>query len=167
MNTALRYAYLDKNDFVATDTHAMVVHSSKEIFGDSFLEPLGDDKILIDYNCLKEMSRKLSEYYMVRFIDLEEYQIEVNGVIYKTINLNKTVLKYPDYNVVFPDENTRKTVDKIGINSKILDNLRQAIDPNVKALKLYFNGNSRAIVVKADSHHIENFKAIIMPTLII
>lgn len=173
-----QYVFLTKEEVIATDTFCAVVHKTKDLFSEEFVDNIKEgNKFLIHKDIWEEISKP-----NIVSIELKENQITTTDKknLLKSFIIEKEdkIGKYPNVKAVIPDENNIDNLCNIvGIAPTILHKLQLAIYPtkpsknSIFALYMYFSGEdegkaSGAIKVKADkSVYDKDFKAVIMPHL--
>ena len=158
---ALKYMLLSKSRCVVTDAHALVIHNPLEIFDEDFWVKIPDGEWLVPYDAVEMMSKKNAAYY----IEDKNIYVIVNGKKSAFgILENNVAFKYPAVDNVIPKEFTFES-NSICVNPALLNNLRQAIDPDMPGVLLEFSGEERAMKVTVPKTDVKEYIAIIMPML--
>ena len=153
----LNYVLITKNDVVATDGQALVMHPVNELFSDEFIKAI-PDRIFIHFNNWKLLEKP---HFGVQFVN-NQIEIIYSGysvfIPYKTEDdIGK---KFPDYETLFDVE--EKEVNEIAINPVYLRLIESAMfrPYDIKVMKFHFKGIEKGIVIK---NTMNKAKAILMP----
>ena len=161
----LEHALLTKDEIVATDAHVLLIHKTKEVFEQEFIDQIPEGRWLLTEACLKAMNKKGVVY------SINNGHVEVvdrgGKLLFPLLKEEDVVSEktYPDFNSVIPDKYDGE-INAIGISPVFLENLRQAIDPDAAGVALYFNEGERAMKVVALNSVACEYRAIIMPMMI-
>lgn len=161
----LRYALLTKEEICVTDAHALVVHKTSVIFPEVFVASIPDGRWLIPKDVLKKMNTKGAEYMFVG----ENIEIDIKGS--KTLHPIKredivSTGMFPDYKRVIPKTYDGK-LNAVALQPEFLDNIRQALDPDMDIVYLYFSDGAHAMNVRVpETSYVKDYIAILMPALI-
>lgn len=159
----LRYAFLNHDEVCVSDAHALVVHKTKNIFPEVFVASIPDGNWLIPKDVLKKMNTKGANYMFVG----ENIEIDIKGS--KTLHPIKkedvvSTGNYPAYQSVIPKEFNGE-LNQVALNPALLDNIRQAIDPDCEAVQIQFCDAIHAMRVSIPTSYVSDYTAILMPCL--
>ena len=93
---------------------------------------------------------------------IQLHRLDGSIISYKLYNDRE----YPDANKVIPDLKDIKPLDKIGINTSLLDRLADSLGCNQPILKLHFFEPTKCIYVNSNHSDYEGAIGIIMPVMI-
>ena len=155
------YAFITKKKTVATDAHVLIAYDTEELFGHEFVAALPDEGIFLNEAALRDMSKK------------DVHSISFNGKI-EVMHLGRSPHKayfdpetdvgnFPNYESVIPKKEDGEPLSHIGINSKHLLRLQNAMGPDVMGVACYFTGQHKAVIIEPLNSMYESVTAIIMP----
>lgn len=161
LRPVMQHILLTKKEFVATDAHIMSVVPNGYILDEDSIALIPDEGLLIDAKVWKTI-------YNANRISLT---LEDNKYFIQAMFTNKPFMvfevfkdgqlyNFPKWEQVLPNESASQEVPAIGLDSKLLYNLGQALD--IPSFKLEFNGQNRPIMCKSLSDS-DNAYGIIMP----
>lgn len=160
----LTYILVTKEHIVASDAMQLVVFPTKSIFNDEFIKKM-PKRFLIHNKHWKLL-------YNSYGISIEKNRITIQFKYHKLdfeVIKETEYLKFPDWENIIPNpENMINEINRIALNPNILKTLSDCMIPNYeynKGLKLKFNSQDTAILVKPLINHYE-CKGIIMPMMI-
>jgi hypothetical protein len=152
---------IDKEFTFASDAHILVRHRTSEIFKDDFVESLPKQSIMVNRKAVKLICEKAT--VKISLTDdkkqIQLHRLDGSIISYKLYNDGN----YPDANKIIPDLKDMKPVDKIGINSTLLDRLADGLGCSIPILHLNFFDQSHAIYVTSPYSDYEFAIGIIMP----
>jgi hypothetical protein len=159
-----KFMLLSREVVVATNSHILVVHDPNEIFEQHFIDTIPDGEWLVPAKAVQEMSKPKAFYYVKDgYLNIE---IKGSKTAYKMIPNGGEEGTYPNYTVVIP-ESYGYEANIIQVNPALLNDLRQAIEPESPGVILEFSGLGRAMKVRvSDRFDIKNYKAVIMPMML-
>jgi hypothetical protein len=163
LRPVMNYALLTKERITVTDAHSLVSHLCTEIFDELFTNSIPEGEWLIPESALKLMNKPKAKYW----IEGTELVINDKGATSKhPLKENGKDMKFPNWQLIIPDENRTTPVETIGVNTKILENTRQAIDSDFQ-LALTFTGGDRPIILTSFNKDLKGCISIIMPMMIL
>lgn len=170
---ALCYAIIQDGYVVATDCHVLVKIDLNDWLDEEVVKAM--EGFALDINTLKTLSQTKWKDIKVNdsIITLREkngnsldlfvkYRFTQNQT-FADSNGNK--LTYVDYNAVIPSESNETEMSKIGLSTKRLNEVSEALG-TINGVKLTFNGHNKAIIVRPNAGYFaKNSKslAIVMP----
>jgi hypothetical protein len=165
LRPAMNHVKIEKEFTFATDAHILVRHRTSEIFNEEFVLSLPDEGIMIPYNAIvlmcKKSTVKISLTKDKKYIEL--HQLDGSFMTYKCYDDSN----YPDANSIIPDIKDCKPLEKIGINTSLLNRLSDAMGCSIPILHLHFFNPHKAILVTTPHSHYQFAIGIIMPTNIV
>jgi hypothetical protein len=148
----------------ASDSHILVRHKTSEIFKADFVASLPENPILINRKAVFLICQKATE--KVSLSD-DKKMIQLHRKDESVISFKLfTDGTYPDANKIIPDPKDSKPVDKIGINSNLLDRLSDGLGCDVPVLRIRFFDKMHAMYVTSTETDYVSAIAIIMPVMI-
>jgi hypothetical protein len=148
----------------ASDAHILVRHKTSEIFGKDFVASLPESPILISRKAVLLICQKATE--KISLSD-DKKMIQLHRKDESVISFKLfTDGTYPDANKIIPNPKDSKPVDKIGINSNLLDRLSDGLGCNIPMLRIKFFGKTNAMYVTSTETDYVSAIGIIMPVMI-
>ena len=170
----MNYILVTKDDVVATDAHVLVIHKTRDLFDEHFINKM-PDRFLIHMNQWKRICLK---HYNIEFDNDEiivqhhgyqnAFKITMEGEKPASLLHSYGGFEYPLYNKVLLPDSEIQAVENIGLNPILVDKLTKAMfSPNdaTKNLKLTFYGSNRHIMAHPVNSEY-SAKALIMPVMI-
>jgi hypothetical protein len=145
----LRHCLVKKDFTIATDSHVLVKHPTKNLFDEVFIDALPVNGIALNHFILKAIClTKISSVELfgpVLILKSEdrsryaEMSFDLPDVDY---------IKWPDYNKVLFTEEEALPLKRITINPVLLHKAVMAMDPEYPFLNMYFKEEMKAILIK-------------------
>ena len=168
---AIQHALVTKTETVATDVNIMVVHSTVELFGQTFADSLPEDGILLDKEALKSISK--ATFFDIEYLP-ETKEVKVVHSVKDVVNSSLFKVKYNVKDWTFPTYmslfNTNGKWEgegvTIGLNPKLFARLAGAMGCN-PGVSMTLSSPNRAIIVRnTESSAWPSAKGLIMPMML-
>lgn len=161
LRPAMEHICIEKEFTFASDTHILVRHRTSEIFKEDFVTSLPEQSIMVHRRAVELICKKAT--VKIALTDdktqIQLHQLDGSIISYKIYNDRS----YPNANSIIPDLIDMKPVDKIGLNSTLLDRLSDGLGCSIPILHLNFFDQSHAIYVTSPHSDYEGAIGIIMP----
>jgi len=139
------YAFVTKENTVATTAHILVKHKASDLFKDDFITSLPDNGIMIPINALRLICRKSTTGLLLS--DDKQY-IELMQKDGSVIRYNcQPGHEFPKYDHLFYKIEDCKPLSKIAVSAIKIYELAQAMDVDDCVLRFHFYGPTKAIIV--------------------
>jgi len=157
----MEHICIDKEFTFASDGHILVRHMTSEIFEKNFIASLPAHSIMVHKKAVKLICEKAT--VKISLTD-DKKQIQLHRLDGSIISYKLYIDRaYPDANKIIPDIKDIKPLDKVGINSNLLDRLSDGLGCDIPVLHLNFFDRSHAIYVTSPHSDYEDAVGIIMP----
>ena len=167
LRPALQHVFFNQGYIVATNAHSLVAISMNDL---GFSEEIAADLegVLMHKDQFKQIVGSKKSLSIVK--DDEHLFICVNGgALHPTIKNGLKDIKYPEWDKVINlnIENGESSVNEIGMNYKLINNIGRALSPlsSHSQLCFLFNEKSMAIHIKLNDENIKSM-AVLMPVTI-